>query len=150
VIGTDSSARSLAKLVASIPTTVDPSTVRACITAYYASYATGDLSARESLFADPCHFEDPAGHVVATDRASLHRFFTETIPANWSIDFRLDRVAVVGNEALATSTMTLRAAQRTPADVIVNAHFVISDSGLIHTVRTFFDEESMKDSTPWN
>lgn len=146
MIGPNSSGRILAKLVTSVPSTVDPSAVRACIAAYYASYTTGDVAAREALFAGDCHFEDPAGRVVATDRDSLHAFFAEVLPATWSIAFRLDRVAVVGNEALSTSTMTLRAPERTPVEVIVNAHFVLADSGLIRLVRTFFDEDAMRDA----
>jgi len=146
VIGPNSSGRILAKLVSSVPATVDPSIMRERITAYYISYATADVTGREALFAPDCHFEDPAGRVVATDRKSLHLFFTEVLPASWSITFRLDRIAVVGNEALSTSTMTLRAAQRTPVEVVVNAHFVFSDSGLIRSVRTFFDAAAMRDA----
>lgn len=145
MIGPGSSGRLLAKLVAAVPATVDPSTLRDHITAYYLSYTTGDVAGREALFAPDCHFEDPAGRVVATDRESLHHFFTDVLPATWSITFRLDRVAVVGNEALSTSTMTLRAAQRVPVEVIVNAHFAFAESGLIQQVRTFFDEAAMQD-----
>jgi hypothetical protein len=145
VIGPTSSGRILAKLVTSVPATVDPATVRARIADYYASYSTGDVAGREALFASECRFEDPAGRIVATDRGSLHGFFTDVLPASWSIAFRLDRVAVVGHEALATSTMTLAAPERTPVEVVVNAHFVLDGSGLIQTVRTFFDEGAMRD-----
>ncbi|MCW2508376.1 MAG: hypothetical protein JWR28_2904 [Modestobacter sp.] len=148
MIGPRSSGRILAKLVGSVPASVDPGTVRQRVTAYYASWAAGDIADREALFADECRFEDPAGRVVATGRDSLHLFFTEMIPADWSITFRLDRVAVVGNEALATSTMTLRAGPRDPVEVLVDAHFVLTGSGLIRTVRTFFDESAMRDLDP--
>jgi limonene-1,2-epoxide hydrolase len=148
MIGPESSGRALAKLVASLPATVDPATIRSRIAGYYATYATNDITARESLFAADCRFEDPAGHVVATDGESLHHFFIGTIPATWSIDFRLDRVAVVGNEALSTSTMTLRVGDRLPVHVVVNAHFVVSADGLITSVRTFFDEAAMRDAGP--
>jgi len=149
MIGPNSSGRLLAKLVSSVPATVEPSTVRERVGAYYDSYRTGDLAGREALFADDCHLEDPAGRVVATGRRTLHEFFARSIPADWSIMFRLDRVAVVGNEALATTTLTLHAAgdpARTPVDVIVNTHFVFTDAGTIGSLRTFFDEESMRDS----
>jgi hypothetical protein len=145
VIAPDSSGRLLAKVVAAVPATVDPADVRARVAAYYASYAAGDVEEREALFAPVCRFEDPAGRVVATDRASLHRFFTETLPSSWSITFELERVAVVGNEALATSTMTLRAADRPAVEMTLNAHFLLDDSGLFRTVRTFFDEHAMRD-----
>ncbi|MCW2527306.1 MAG: hypothetical protein JWM76_2166 [Pseudonocardiales bacterium] len=145
MIGPRSSGRILAKVVAAVPATISADAVRERIATYYASYASGDIAGRETLFATDCHFEDPAGRVVASDPASLHVFFTETVPADWSIDFRLDTVAVVGNEALSTSTMTLRAGDRTPTEVIVNAHFVFSEPGLINSVRTFFDEAAMTD-----
>ncbi len=143
MIGPDSAGRVLAKVVASVPATVDPTYVRRCIATYYATYAVRDPDTRESLFADNCRFEDPAGRIVATDRASLHRFFTEFVPPTWSIAFHLDRVAVVGNEALATTVMRLDIADRTPVDVMVNAHFTFTDAGLIGSVRTFFDEDAM-------
>ena len=148
MISPNSSGRILAKLVASVPASVDPATVRERIGAYYASYAAGDVAGREALFATDCSFEDPAGRVVATGREPMHRFFTEVLPADWSIAFELHRVAVVGDEALATTTMTLRAGQRTPVEVVVQSHFVLAASGLIRSVRTFFDEVAMRDVPP--
>jgi ketosteroid isomerase-like protein len=148
VIGAGSSGRMLARLVAAVPATVDQATVRARVAAYYASYDTGDVAAREALFADTCRVEDPAGRVVATGRAELHGFFTATLPADWSIRFRLDRVAVVGDEALATTTMTLRIPQRTPVEVLVNAHFVFTAPGLVTSLRMFFDAAAMRDAGP--
>jgi SnoaL-like protein len=145
MIGPNSSGRILAKLVSSVPATIDPATVRDRITAYYASYDPLDVAAREALFAPDCRFEDPAGNLVATDQASLHHFFTDVLPATWMISFRLDRVAVVGNEALATATMRLQADQRTPVEVVVNAHFAFTDTGLIRSARMFFDEAAITD-----
>jgi hypothetical protein len=145
VIAADSSGRALARVVAAQPTAVAAEAVRERIAAYYRSYSPVDLAAREALFADECRFEDPAGAVVATDRASLHAFFAEGIPAHWVINFRLDRVAVVGQEALSTSTLTLRVGPRAPVEVIVNAHFVFDEDALITSVRTFFDEHGMTD-----
>jgi len=141
-----SSGAALARLVASVPASIDADTVRSRIGAYYASYPTDDSSSREALFADPCRFEDPAGIVMATDRDSLHRFFHEVIPADWHFTFRLERVAVVGNEALSTATMRLRVGDRPPVDVLVNAHFQFTEAGLIRSVRTFFDEQSIRDA----
>jgi hypothetical protein len=60
----------------------------------------------------------------------------------------LDRTAVVGQEALATSTLILRVGDREPVEVIVNAHFVFADSGLIRSLRMFFDEAAMTDVLP--
>jgi hypothetical protein len=143
VIGSNSSGRILAKVVSSVPATVAASVVRERVGAYYESYTSRDIPAREALFAPDCHFEDPAGRVVATDRESLHVFFTQALPSSWSVTFALERVAVVGNEALATSVLTLRADERTPVKVTVNSHFMLSSSGLIESVRTFFDEAAM-------
>jgi steroid delta-isomerase len=148
VIGPSSSGRILARLVASIPTSVAPADVRAVVAAYYASYTGGDVAGREALVTPDCRVEDPAGRVVATDRATLHRFFTEVLPASWSIAFRLDRVAVVGQEALATTTMVLSVPERVPVEVVVAAHFVLDESGLIRSLRMFFDEQTMRDAEP--
>ena len=145
MIGAQSSGRILARLVASVPSPVPPEHVRAVVADYYSTYADGDLARREALFAPSLRFEDPAGRVVATDSASLHSFFTEVLPASWSLDFRLERVAVVGAEALATATMRLAVPDRVPVEVLVNAHFVLDGSGLVTSVRVFFDEESMRD-----
>jgi hypothetical protein len=145
VIGAQSSGRVLARLVASLESPVPPEHVRGVVAGYYASFADGDLTGREALFAPSLTFEDPAGRVVATDHASLHSFFTELLPASWSLDFRLERVAVVAGEALATTTMRLAVPDRVPVEVVVNAHFVLDGSGLITSVRVFFDEEAMHD-----
>jgi SnoaL-like protein len=145
VIGERSSGRSLVRLVASVPAATAPDVLRARIAAYYDSYATQDLTGREALFAATCRFEDPAGHVVADDRASLHEFFVTGIPAHWSITFALERIAVVGDEALATVTLSLQVADRTPTAVLVNTHFAFDDRGLIASARTFFDAEAMTD-----
>ena len=69
------------------------------------------------------------------------------IPPHWSIGFRLDRTAVVGQEAVATSALMLRIGDREPVEVIVNAHFVFADSGLIRSLRMFFDEAAMTDGS---
>jgi ketosteroid isomerase-like protein len=145
VIGPRSSGQGLARLCASVAAASPPELLRGRVAAYYASYATGDLAAREALFAEDCRFEDPAGNIVAGDRESLHAFFDGGIPAHWSTTFRLDRTAVVGDEALATATLTLRVGERPPVQVIVNAHFAFDAAGLISRVRTFFDEGAMTD-----
>jgi steroid Delta-isomerase len=145
VIGPRSSGQGLVRLVESLPAANSSAFLRGRVAAYYDSYASGDLAGRAALFAAPCHFEDPAGHVVATDQESLHAFFATGIPAHWSIAFRLDRLAVVADEALATTTLTLRAGERPPTTVLVNAHFVFDTAGLIRSLRTFFDVDAMSD-----
>ena len=145
MIAERSSGRALVRLAASVPAASAPEVLRARIAAYYDSYLAQDVAGRETLFADTCRFEDPAGQVVATDRASLHTFFVDGIPAHWSITFALERIAVVGDEALATVTLSLRVADRTPTAVLVNAHFVFDGDALITSVRTFFDAEAMTD-----
>jgi hypothetical protein len=137
--------RLLAKTVTGVPTTVTPEHVRAQIASYYGSYVEGDVAAREALFSGDCHFEDPAGRVVADGSAELHSFFTQGIPPDWTVVFHLQRVAVVGNEAMATSLSVIDAGARGGLENIVNAHFVFDEAGLIRSVRTFFDAESMND-----
>jgi steroid Delta-isomerase len=138
----------LARRVAAVPSTVEPRQVRERITAYYATYAAGDVAGREALFADDCVFEDPAGCVVASDKKSLHEFFVQMVRPDWSIEFRLDRIAVVGNEAIATTTMTFVVGERRPTFVVINSHFVFDDSGRITRMRAFFDADAMSDVDP--
>lgn len=147
MIGPRSSGHGLARLVASVPAATPAPILRRAVAAYYESYRTHDLAGRAALFAPACRFEDPAGHVVATDHDSLRDFFASGIPAHWAITFALERVAVVGDEALATTLLTLRAGDRPPTEVLVNAHFVFTADGLIESVRTFFDEDGMTDRT---
>ncbi len=58
--------------------------------------------------------------------------------------FTLERVAIVGDEALATATMSVRAGTRAPAEVVVNCHFVFrgGDSRIVQ-YRAFFDAASI-------
>lgn len=147
MIGPRSSGQGLTRLVAAVPAATPPDILRRRIAAYYESYATRDLAARVALFASDCRFEDPAGQVVATDRESLRTFFATGIPAHWSTSFQLERVAVVGDEALATATLSLRVGDRPATAVLVNAHFTFDGQSLISGVRTFFDENSMTDDT---
>ncbi|KJE24305.1 SnoaL-like domain [Frankia torreyi] len=143
-----STGRLLAKLVSSVPATISPADARARIAAYYASYAAGDVAGREALFSDDCLVEDPAGYVVARGAEALHRFFVEGIPPDWSVAFRLDRVAVVGNEAVATTLSVIDAGARGGLENVVTTHFVFDDAGLIRSLRTFFDADSMNDPAP--
>jgi hypothetical protein len=137
--------RVLARVAAAVPSTIEPDDVRARVAAYYASYATGDVAGREALFSADGHFEDPAGRVVADGPEGLHSFFTEGIPPDWTVAFHLQRVAVVGNEALATALTVIDAGERGGLENLVNAHFLFDEAGLIRSVRTFFDAESMTD-----
>jgi steroid delta-isomerase len=147
MIAPDSAGRLMAKVVAGVPSTVGAARVRATIAAYYASYAEdeADFDARAALFTPDCRFEDPAGRVVAEDREALRHFFTKIVPDGWTFRFRLERVAVVGDEAMSTSILTVHGPDRTPVEAIIDAHWVFASDGLVAGVRTFFDEEALRD-----
>jgi len=147
MIAPDSAGRLMAKIAAGVPGTAGAAHVRATIAAYYASYAEDepDLDARAALFAPGCRFEDPAGRVVAEDREALRHFFTQVVPDGWTFRFRLERVAVVGDEAVSTSVLTVHGPGRTPVEAIIDAHWVFASNGLVAGVRTFFDEEALRD-----
>ena len=113
---------------------------------YFASFAAKDVDGRLQLFADDAWFEDPAGQLVASNRDGLRAFWVDLIPSDWDVRFTLERVAVVGDEAIGTATMRLCAGSRTPVDVLVNCHFVFDADGRIRQYRAFFDAESITDT----
>jgi steroid delta-isomerase len=113
------------------------------VVAYFASFGERDVEGRLALFAAGVVFEDPAGRVVASDPAGLREFWVERIPADWEIVFTLERVAIVGDEALATATMRLRAGPKLPVDVLVNCHLVFDANRQITSFRAFFDRDSI-------
>jgi ketosteroid isomerase-like protein len=130
-------------LASRVPATQTREHISGAITCYFASFQTREVDVRLELFADEVRFEDPAGYTVASNRAALRRFWLETIPTDWDVRFVLDRVAVVGDEALATATMTIDAPDTLPVDVVVNCHFAFGRDGRIRTYRAFFDRESI-------
>ena len=103
------------------------------------------MDTRVALFADDVRFEDPAGHLAASGRAALRAFWADAVPADWDVGFTLERVAVVGDEAMATAMMQLRAGTRSPVAVLVNCHFVFDGEGRVAAYRAFFDAESITD-----
>jgi ketosteroid isomerase-like protein len=130
--------------VARVPATVARASIEGSVARYFASFAANDVDARLDLFADAVRFEDPAGQLVASSRAELRAFWVEAVPHDWDVRFTLERVAIVGDEALATATMSLRAGTRAPAEVVVNCHFVFrSGDGRIVQYRAFFDAASI-------
>jgi steroid delta-isomerase len=141
------SSRSPARIVASlaerVPATRTREYIADVIARYFASFGTRAVDARLELFADDVRFEDPAGHTVAADLAALRHFWRAMIPSDWDIRFVLDRVAIVGDEALATATMTVAERSAIPVDVVVNCHFAFGDDGRICSYRAFYDAESI-------
>jgi ketosteroid isomerase-like protein len=133
----------IAAIAARVPATLGRDHIAAAVAAYFASFETRALEARLALFADDVHFEDPAGRLVASDRAGLREFFGEIVPSDWDVRFILERVAIVGDEALATATMRVSAGDADPIDVIVNCHFAFGGDGRIRSYRAFFDGQSI-------
>lgn len=133
----------VASLAARVPATRTREYIADAIVRYFASFGSRAVDARLELFADDVCFEDPAGHAVASDCATLRRFWLETIPTDWDVHFALDRVAIVGDEALATATMTVLAPAAVRVDVVVNCHFAFDADGDICRYRAFYDGESI-------
>jgi ketosteroid isomerase-like protein len=143
---TESSGTPVARLVARVPASLTRERIADAVGRYFASFAAKDVNGRLQLFADDARFEDPAGQLVASSRDGLLAFWVDLIPSDWDVRFILERVAVVGDEAMSTATMWLRAGSRTPVDVLVNCHFVFDADGRIRQYRAFFDAESITDA----
>jgi ketosteroid isomerase-like protein len=112
---------------------------------YVDSWATGDVEGLLALFADNVLTEDPATVRQAMGKAELRELLLAGIPADWSLAFSFERVAIVADEAILTYRVSLRAGDAAPADLLVNAHAVFDADGLIHQFRTFFDTYAITD-----
>jgi len=141
-----SSGPGVARLAAGVPARHAREVLLSSITTYFSSFGAADVETRIALFADEMVFEDPAGRHVASDVAGLRAFWVEKIPPDWKVAFTLERAAIVGDEALATATMHLRAGEKSSVDVLVNCHFAFDQDGRIVSFRAFFDEQSIVDS----
>jgi steroid Delta-isomerase len=117
--------------------------IESALRTYIDTWATGDVEARLALFADDVIIEDPATVRRASSKAELAEFVTVGIASDWDMVFSFDRVVVVGNEAVLTYRITLRAGNATPAELLVNAHVEFDSDGLIRRFRTFFDTASI-------
>jgi hypothetical protein len=135
------------RMSASVEAPIHRSRIEAALRTYVATWETGDTATRLALFAPDIALEDPATIRRAADREELSTFFSGSIPGNWNLSFRFVRVAVVGLEAILTYDVTLTAGSASPSTLLVNTHVVFGDDGLIHSFRTFFDDEAITDST---
>ena len=144
----ESSGTPVARLVARVPATLPRERIEGAVSTYFASFAARDVDTRLGLFADDVRFEDPAGQLVASERAGLRAFWVDLVPSDWDVRFTVERVVVVGDEAMATATMRLRAGRRTPVDVLVNCHFVFDGNCRIRQYRAFFDAASITEKPP--
>jgi hypothetical protein len=130
-------------LVALVPVSVPRSTIEAAVATFASCYASGDGAARLALFAENASMEDPAGRVVATSRAQLGRFYDKVGSLGFDLSVQLGRVMVIGHEAMAPGTLTMKQADADPCCVELILHFVFDNAGLITSLRIFFDEGSV-------
>jgi steroid Delta-isomerase len=119
--------------------------IEKALRAYVDTWASGDVDARLALFADDAVIEDPATIRQATGAVELRDYLMAGIPADWTLNFSFERVAVVADEAIMTYRISLRVGEAAPAELLVNAHVVFDADGLITRFRTFFDADSITD-----
>ena len=111
---------------------------------YFASFATSDVDARLDLFADAVRFEDPRANWSRRASRNCARSGSTRCRATGTCGSPSSGVAIVGDEALATATISVRAGTRAPAEVVVNCHFVFrGGDGRIVQYRAFFDAASI-------
>jgi steroid Delta-isomerase len=130
-------------LVAAVPAAVPRSTIEAAVQRFAECYASGDGAARLALFAENASMEDPAGRTVATSRAQLGRFYEAVGSLGFDLSVKLGRVMVIGDEAMAPGTLTMRQADNDPCRLELILHFGFDGAGLITSLRIFFDEGSI-------
>jgi steroid Delta-isomerase len=130
-----------------VPAANDRSHVEQVLRTYVDSWASGDVEGRLALFADDVVIEDPATVRQAASKAELREFVAHGLPSDWRLAFSFERVAVVGDEAIMTYRVSLRAGDAAPAELLVNSHIVFGPDGLIHRFRTFFDAEAITDQS---
>jgi 3-oxosteroid 1-dehydrogenase len=128
---------------ASIPAANRRAHIEQALRAYVQSWNENNVAARLALFADDIVIEDPASVVRASGVTELNEFFSAAIPADWSLRFGFQRVVIVGDEAVLTYTVDLSIVGRSSAELLVNSHIVFDGSGLISSMRVFYDAESI-------
>jgi steroid Delta-isomerase len=128
---------------ASIPAVNGRAHIEQALRAYVQSWNENNVAARLALFADDIVIEDPASVVRARGVAELNEFFSAAIPADWTLRFGFQRVVIVGDEAVLTYTVDLSIVGRSSAVLLVNSHVVFDGSGLISSMRVFYDAESI-------
>jgi ketosteroid isomerase-like protein len=138
-----SSANFWRKTASRIPSATSRAHIEATARAYIASWNSGDVTLRLSLFSETIHLEDPAPIVRATNREELRAFFTAGIPADWQLQFAFIRIVVSGDEAILTYETTLTVDEQSPATLLINTHMRFDSNGLITSFRTFFDAEAI-------
>jgi ketosteroid isomerase-like protein len=133
------------KMATSIPSRHDRSYYVDVLQQYVASWNTNDVQGRLELFGDDAVFEDPAGLRRSSNKTELTEFFLADVPSDWTLDFKFVRCAVVGDEAIVTYTVDLRAGERSPSTLFVNSHVQFDATGRIGSIRVFYDVEAVTD-----
>jgi hypothetical protein len=129
--------------LARVPSTIPRAEVEAVVTAFAASYATGDVAGRAGLCAATVRFEDPVGITLARTRGELADLWNSLAARGLELALVPERVIVVGDEALALAHMEIRPADADPAELFLALHFTFDHDWHIATIRTFFDAASL-------
>ncbi len=124
--------------LSAVPATLSRSYIQDVTTRFMASYAVRDVETRVSLFAEDAVFEDPAGLHLAGNAVELKQFFS-TVATRFTIEFTHEQLIVAGDEALQIARVRLQEGDSEPTQLHLFLHFVFDRSGLITSLRTFFD-----------
>ncbi len=116
---------------------------RKAVEAYLASYRTGDLEGRLTLFADTASFEDPVGTPAMIGHDALRAFFQSHLDLGIKFEPNLERLICCGKEALFVFTMNLIMEDGSRPSLLVHEIMTLDDHGKIASLRAFWDESSM-------
>jgi hypothetical protein len=122
-----------------VPSTIPRAEIEAVVTAFAASYATGDVAGRAALCTPTVHFEDPAGITLARTRGELADLWNGLDARGLELALLPERVIVVGDEALALGHMEIRPRDAAPARLFHGLHHTIDHDRHNARIRTFFD-----------
>jgi ketosteroid isomerase-like protein len=129
--------------LARVPGTIPRAEIEAVVTAFAATYATGDVAGRAALCAPDIRFEDPAGIVLAQTREDLTAMWDGLVARGLALELVPERVIVVGDEALALAHMEIRPPDAEPGRLFLALHFTFDADWAIARLRTFFDASGL-------
>ncbi len=117
--------------------------VRSALTAYFDSWAAGDIEARAALFSDTASFADPVGSPPFEGLDAIRGFWAEAASTPVKTRPDIERIIVCGDEALVVFTMFLELGSQVVGSLQVHERFVFGEDGKIIELQPFWDLQSV-------
>ena len=121
--------------------TPDRERIAHLVSAYLASYASGDIEGRLRLFAPDARFEDPVGTAPMIGHDALRAFFSQG--SGFALKAELESLAICGREAAFVFRATIDAGSGGTVSIRPMETLKVDDDGLIAHMRAYFDAGSI-------